>query len=236
MNNTIEFTLDYNNTSFRHIEFLFHEWMGGKEVASGFQKHLFFAIREGDIANRRKLAKGFPFEVLAYFSWFYKGLTDERLGQIEKEYSIRYNVTNLPIGTKLFHKIASPEIIRKKISATWNDMVDNQSEEATIVEFLVNSQHGVYIPQQLGLMLDIQELKERDPYSEGYWDWWTYEIQPTIDKDLEKLLGDIRYPDSTLSIIDAHPEELAFTIDYHGDTGDMVLMMQLPEGYWESKR
>lgn len=236
----IEYVMDYNNVQFKAIEHLFHKWMEGKMDAGSFQEHIFNAIRLGDIANRRKLAKGFPFEVLAYFSWFYKELTQERLNQIEEEYGIKYTVTNLPIGTKLFHKVASPNILRKKISETWNNMVDNKDDGVThglegIVEILVDSHHGVYMPQQLGIMLDIPELKERDPYSDGYWDWWTYEIQPTIDRDLEKLLNTITYPDSTLSI-DSHPKELSFTIDYHSETGDMCLMMQLPEGFWESRK
>jgi hypothetical protein len=228
---TIEQKLDYGK--FKSYEMLYIGWMDKGIDVGSFEGHIFSAIKLADIKGRRKLVKGFPYEVLAYFSWFYKEMTEERLEQIEKENGIKFIVDGLP-RTKLFHKVGSPENLRKKISATWNEMVDNQSEEE-IVEFLVNSQHGVYMPQQLGIALDVEELKHRDPYSEGYWDWWHHEIQPTIDRDLEKLLEEIKYPDSTLSVIDIHPKELAFTIDYH-ENGDMCLMMMLPEGYWEEKK
>jgi hypothetical protein len=209
-----------SNAVDRHKQ-LMSEFMDGRNGLGSFSTNLYTAIKLADTDNLYKLAKGFPHEILSYLLWFH----GEKYDYFREYYKLDFTVKR---ETKFIHvDSVNIENLRRNISKTWNEMVDNKSEYA-IAEFLVNGSEGVYMLQRFGEMFEIPKL-QRDPYqTEGYWDDWTYQISPQVDKDIEVILKE-----QNISFL--YPESLHFSIDFTEGGSDLALVMILPEGFWEDK-
>jgi hypothetical protein len=196
-------------------------FMNGRKDFGSFDTNFYTAIKHADSENLYKLAKGFPYEILSYLLWFH----GEKYEYFESYYKLKFNVKH---DTKYIHA-GSIDIkkFRANISKTWNEMVDGKLDSA-IVEFIVNGSEGSYMLQRFGEIFDIEKLK-RDPHqTDGYWDDWTYQIQPQCETDIKLILEANNIPMY-------YPKELDFIIDFTEGGGDLVLMMVLPEDYWSDK-
>jgi hypothetical protein len=204
----------------RRTVMLYEMFQMNEDSVGRFSKFLFKAIQEADSTNIKRLFNSYPYEVYAHLRYVHG---DDRFDYIKKEYKIDATIAWIDFEANEYLRVVNIPNLKRDIANARNSMlVDKQT--VGIAQLLVSSGHGVYIPQQFGKMIGNEELSERDPYSEGYWDWWTHTVQPAIDKELNEIISlymiDKRYPNAT------------FTIDYEEHSGDLAMMVMLPEDYW----
>jgi hypothetical protein len=213
-------TITTNEMDLSRAQFVYNSFMNNTLGLGSFQTNLFNAIKYADKENTRKLAKGFPSEILASLIWVH----GEKYDFFEEFYGLKFNIERV---TKYIHKELVHEAKLKDNIRTALRQLEADREESGIVEIIVNGSDGVYVLDTFGKMFDIELLK-RDPYkTEGYWDDWEYNISTECEKDIATILKLERFNEL--------PEGSFLHFDFTEGGGDLALMLVLPEGYWEEQ-
>jgi hypothetical protein len=214
-------TVTTNEVDLGRAQFVYNSFMNGALDLGSFQTNLFNAIKYADKENTRKLAKGFPSEILASLIWVH----GERYEFFEEFYGLKFVIER---ATKYIHKsLIHVAKLKENIKIALRQL-EADKEDTGIVEIIVNGSDGVYVLNTFGKMFDIEPLM-RDPYkSEGYWDDWTYTVGPQCEEDIETILN-------LGGFMKELPEGTTLQFGFTEGGGDLALMLALPEGYWEEQ-
>jgi hypothetical protein len=128
-------------------------------------------------------------------------------------------------GFRFFNPPLEYGITIEKLGRVLREM-EKEKSETGILNYLVAAAYGTQAPRILGEMLEIESLAERDDSTDGYWDWINYQIFPDLTQDLQVI-----YRDEFMDTV--YGKDVMLHLDYEEHSGDISILVSVPEGHWD---